>query len=120
MAKHTHKFIRVKNSKTGARMWKCALEGCSWFVHEGLAHLIPGKLGICWKCEEPFLIDEFIMREDKPMCPECRPFTPRVQVEEPDQVEVIETIDDEEESAKQFDISMTKLYGTKDWKKYLK
>jgi hypothetical protein len=35
MAKHPHRVILL-NKKT----WRCTLEGCNFFVHVGLAHVL--------------------------------------------------------------------------------
>ena len=67
MAKHPHKLI-LMSKKT----WKCALTGCSFFVHLGLAHVLIGKAAICWDCESPFEVSETSLTEDKPRCNECR------------------------------------------------
>ena len=66
--KHAHKFLRVPAKKT--RTWTCT--ECSWFVHEGLAHVLIGKEGVCWGCEDVFTITEAALDEDKPRCDNCR------------------------------------------------
>lgn len=78
MAKHPHKLILL-NKKT----WKCAVQGCSFFVHLGLAHILVGKIGICWGCGEQFMIDEYALREEQPRCIDCRGELPSV-VKEPE------------------------------------
>lgn len=67
MAKHAHR-IMLLNKKT----WKCMLEGCNFFVHQGLAHLLLGKTGICWECGEQFMIDEYALKDEQPKCYDCR------------------------------------------------
>jgi hypothetical protein len=67
MAKHPHKLILINN-----KTWKCALEGCSFFVHLGLQHLLIGKHATCWDCEELFSVSEISLLEPKPRCNECR------------------------------------------------
>jgi hypothetical protein len=67
MAKHPHLLILL-NKKT----WKCMLEGCNFFVHLGLAHVLVGKSAICWNCEGRFTLNEAALKEDKPRCDECR------------------------------------------------
>jgi hypothetical protein len=67
MAKHPHLLVLI-NKKT----WKCALEGCGFFVHLGLAHVLIGKQAICWNCEERFVVSEESLKEEKPRCLECK------------------------------------------------
>jgi len=67
MAKHPHLLI-LMNKKT----WKCALEGCGFFVHLGLAHILIGKTAICWDCQEKFMVSEESLKEEKPRCYECK------------------------------------------------
>jgi len=67
MAKHPHLLLLV-NKKT----WKCNLEGCGFFVHLGLAHILIGKQAICWSCEERFVVSEDSLKEEKPRCNECK------------------------------------------------
>lgn len=77
MAKHPHKLI-LMNKKT----WRCTLEGCAFFVHLGLAHILVGKTGICWGCNEQFMIDEYALKEEMPRCTDCRVAKPIEAVEE--------------------------------------
>jgi hypothetical protein len=67
MAKHPHLLLLI-NKKT----WKCTLDGCGFFVHLGLAHVLVGKNAICWNCEGIFSLTESSLRDDKPICPECK------------------------------------------------
>lgn len=68
MAKHPHKLMLIDN-----RTWRCMLEGCTFFVHLGLAHVIVGKRIVCWTCEETFLVEkELSTRESRPTCNMCR------------------------------------------------
>lgn len=68
MAKHPHKLMLIEN-----RTWRCVLEGCSFFVHLGLAHVITGKRIICWKCDDTFLVEgELSTREPRPTCIMCK------------------------------------------------
>lgn len=67
MGKHPHKLI-FQQKKT----WRCTLPGCSFFVHQGLAHILVGKISICWECNEEFMTDEGALTEDMPRCAECR------------------------------------------------
>lgn len=67
MAKHPHKLILI-DKKT----WRCTLPGCNFFVHLGLAHVLVGKVGICWKCNEQYIIDHVALESEMPECPSCR------------------------------------------------
>jgi hypothetical protein len=67
MTKHPHRLI-LQERKT----WRCTLEGCSFFVHLGLAHVLIGKTAICWDCGESYTIDPDALKEDMPKCVDCR------------------------------------------------
>lgn len=67
MAKHAHRIL-LNQKKT----WRCTLPGCNWFIHIGLAHILPGKLALCWECGEEFTLDERALADDQPKCGECR------------------------------------------------
>jgi hypothetical protein len=67
MAKHPHKLMLIDN-----RTWRCMLEGCAFFVHLGLAHVIVGKRIVCWTCGDTFLVEkELSTLEFKPTCGLC-------------------------------------------------
>jgi len=68
MAKHVHKFLRVPAKKTTT--WTCTM--CSWFVHDGLSHILLTKDAVCWECEDVFRMSDQAMMEDKPRCDSCR------------------------------------------------
>lgn len=67
MAKHPH-LLQLINHKT----WRCMLEGCAFFVHTGLAHILIGKTIVCWNCEDKFIASELALEEEKPRCDDCR------------------------------------------------
>lgn len=67
MAKHPHRLILI-NKKT----WKCVLDGCNFFVHLGLAHVLLGKSHSCWECGEVHTLDEYALKDEMPKCTECR------------------------------------------------
>ncbi len=71
MAKHPHRLLFI-NGKT----WKCTLPGCSFFVHQGLAHLLLGKQAICWECGEQFTVDARSLEDEQPKCDMCRSVVP--------------------------------------------
>lgn len=67
MAKHPH-LLELVNNKT----WRCTLDGCSFFVHIGLAYVLPGKSARCWKCNDIFVLTEDALKDHKPICDDCR------------------------------------------------
>jgi hypothetical protein len=68
--KHVHQFMRISGKHVST--WRCAIDGCKWFVHQGLAHVIQGKRSICWQCGAEFTVTEEAMQDDMPKCEECR------------------------------------------------
>ena len=78
MAKHPHKLF-LKDNKT----WKCALDGCSFFVHLGLAHILEGKSAECWDCNDSFIISESSLKEPKPRCNDCKQMRMMETIPEP-------------------------------------
>jgi hypothetical protein len=76
MAKHPHKLLLL-NGKT----WRCVRDGCAFFVHSGLAHILIGKQAICWDCEEQFALAQWSLKDDKPICNDCRSLRAGVQSE---------------------------------------
>ena len=67
MAKHPHKLILLQK-----KTWRCTLEGCSFFVHIGLAHVLVGKQSICWQCNEEFKLDYKSLQDEMPICYDCK------------------------------------------------
>lgn len=110
MAKHPHKLLLINN-----KTWKCILEGCNFFVHIGLAHVLPGKQAICWNCDEQFMLDTIALRDDKPVCADCRTVT---IVESAPIVEMQTETGRTPEQQKAYDKEMTQMFG-KDWRKLL-
>jgi len=67
MAKHPHKLILL-NDKT----WRCMRDGCNFFVHRGLEHVLIGKQAMCWNCEDSFQVAQWSLKDPKPICDDCR------------------------------------------------
>lgn len=67
MAKHPHRLM-LNQKKT----WRCTLPGCKYFIHIGLAHILPGMQSICWECGEEFTLDDVALKDDQPTCNSCR------------------------------------------------
>lgn len=66
MAKHIHR-IQLNNGKT----WRCTLDECNYFIHIGLAHILPGRLSKCWECGENFKLNTRALSMDQPICDDC-------------------------------------------------
>jgi Zn finger protein HypA/HybF involved in hydrogenase expression len=74
--KHVHKYHKVDIAYD--RLWACALPTCTHYMPKHLETMLPGKGSICWKCDEPFILDAVNMQDDKPVCPDCSNRTTRV------------------------------------------
>lgn len=66
MAKHPHRLMLNEN-----KTWRCTLPNCRYFIHRGLAHVLPGQASICWECGEVFVLDERALQDDQPICDSC-------------------------------------------------
>ena len=66
MAKHPHRLL-LNHKKT----WRCTLPGCKYFIHIGLAHILPGSSSVCWNCSGVFTLDERALSDDQPICDDC-------------------------------------------------
>ena len=67
MAKHAHKIALIEN-----KVWRCTLPNCSWFVYTGQQWIIENKHIECWKCGESFMAAKHSLRDEMPICDECR------------------------------------------------
>ncbi len=65
--KHIHKFKRIKY-KSGNMIFFCALPDCNHKMNTALAL---GKRSLCWRCGEPFIMNEYSIRLAKPHCENC-------------------------------------------------
>jgi len=54
--------------ETGSKIFFCALPKCTKKLKIGLAL---GKESICWRCGEPFIMNEYSIRLAKPHCEDC-------------------------------------------------
>lgn len=66
---HIHKYHKVKWGKSGTVIWKCAILGCSHYLH---VEFILGKNSICWKCGTKFLMTYVKLLRNKPKCDSCQ------------------------------------------------
>lgn len=76
--KHVHQYHKIYPHGKPARMsnrdngvWACALPDCTHFMPHNVAGQVVGKLSLCNKCMESFVLDDENMRDDKPICPTC-------------------------------------------------
>ena len=65
--KHPHRLLLVDK-----KIWRCTLDGCTFFVHMGLVGVLPGKQTVCWECGDNFKLDVAALKEDMPRCSDCR------------------------------------------------
>lgn len=63
---HIHKLKRIK-FKTGNSVYFCALD-CNFKIAVPLSL---GKRVICWRCGEPFNMNEYSIRLARPHCEKC-------------------------------------------------
>jgi hypothetical protein len=64
---HVHRFRRLKY-KSGSTIFFCTLPDCSVKMNIALAL---GKRSLCWRCGQPFILDEYSLRLAKPHCENC-------------------------------------------------
>jgi hypothetical protein len=68
IAKHIHKYERVVLGKRGYTVFRCILPGCGHYIREELA---TGKMAICNRCENVFIMDKVAITLKKPHCLDC-------------------------------------------------
>lgn len=72
MAKHPHLIQLIEG-----RTWRCMLEGCSFFVHMGLKHVMLGKRTVCFECKDHFTLSSeslntaMMSESGKVKCDDC-------------------------------------------------
>ena len=64
---HIHRFKRVK-FKTGSAIFFCVQPDCNKRINPVLTL---GKKSLCWRCNQPFILDEYSIRLAKPHCNDC-------------------------------------------------
>lgn len=66
--KHVHKYHKIDN------VWYCALPNCTHFIPKNVPEeAMLGKSSICWNCNTELILDEDLLKEDKPRCIDCSP-----------------------------------------------
>lgn len=68
--RHAHKYHRV--TTTFGKVWACALPDCTHYMPQHMENLLPGKQSICWNCEEIFVLNPMNMKDEQPVCDECK------------------------------------------------
>ena len=64
--KHVHKYHKISG------IWHCALPDCSHFMPRNVpSEAMLGKNSICWNCGNEMILDEDLLKEDKPRCGNC-------------------------------------------------
>ena len=69
--KHVHKYHKI--TAKFRTLWACALPTCSHYMPPDLEETLIGKMSICWKCGEKFLLTEDNMQKAQPFCSDCNP-----------------------------------------------
>lgn len=87
MAKHTHKYYRIRIGKNKRIEFKCGINGC---VHHLTPELALGRLCICWVCGKEFYLNRESLKRAKPRCDEC--IERKIKVDESDVEAVLEVI----------------------------
>lgn len=68
-AKHIHRYIRrTLTPRSTTLIYACIEPGCSHYVYPN--HLV-GKISLCNKCREPFVITPKLALLAKPHCKAC-------------------------------------------------
>lgn len=66
--RHTHKYHRLTDG-----LWHCALPNCTHYLPRNMPlTTIMDKDSICWQCDKKFQIDSENIKQDKPICSDCR------------------------------------------------
>lgn len=83
---HVHKLRRHRH-KSGTAIFFCTLPDCTF---KSSVALSLGKRSLCWRCEEPFIMNEYSIRLAKPHCDNCH--KPKDIHVKKDEIPVIPTI----------------------------
>ena len=65
--KPPHKYERFKQGN-GAFIWKCILPDCGHFLRRDMIY---GRMSICPRCGDEYIMDRRAMELNKPHCREC-------------------------------------------------
>jgi len=83
--KHTHKYMRQQLSKFNTG-WRCVLDYCEHYLPRNVEDTIEGRMSVCWGCSEDFKLDSYALKDDRPMCIDCR--TPDEKKEIDDELDI--------------------------------
>lgn len=68
--RHIHKYRRVEIS--GFKVWACAIGDCPHYMPRHLETMVLGKFSYCWECNKQITLDDVSMRDDNPLCYDCK------------------------------------------------
>jgi hypothetical protein len=85
---HTHKYERVRLGKK--YVYKCALPNCPHYVYKELAK---GRVSICWRCGDEFVMNTYSVQLAKPHCKKCHRLKSGEKKEYPDTKKAMEFLD---------------------------
>lgn len=68
LAHEIHKFYRTTFKNSGTTIYRCGIAGCSTFLYEPL---VIGRLSICWRCGDTFVVIKRTIRNKKFHCEDC-------------------------------------------------
>lgn len=63
-----HKYFQTQFKQSGTLIFRCGLANCPHFVYEPL---ILGRISICWRCGNEFVLTKRSLRSKKLHCEEC-------------------------------------------------
>ena len=65
-----HKIHKYERTKLGKKyiIFRCMIPNCSHYIPESL---IKGRISICWRCGEQFVIDREAAELARPHCKDC-------------------------------------------------
>ena len=63
-----HKYFQAKFKQSGTVIYRCGLPNCPHFIYEPL---IVGKLSICFRCGNEFIVTLRSTRSKKMHCEDC-------------------------------------------------
>ncbi len=70
---HTHKYM--KQTTGSSPVWRCMLDDCNHYMPSHLESLVVGRTSICWDCDDKFKLNVINMKEAKPRCDDCSPYS---------------------------------------------
>lgn len=75
---HVHQYIKIYPHAQGKTVinkingvWACALPDCTHYMPHNVEGQVEGKMSRCNRCMEYFILDQYNMQNDRPMCDTC-------------------------------------------------